>query len=159
MRSPRRTGARGRRWLALPVGVAVVLTGAAAATGDTTTRSDPKNDVRGVPKGEGVDLSSVAAAHGGSGEVVHRISSHYAERVGFNFVRVELNTGLRVGLRLLRQEGRARRGHLQRAQRQARRSGAVQAHLRQDDQPVLQAVGVRQPAALPVAGAHARPGR
>ena len=73
----------------------------AAATGlalaDTTTKTDPKDDVRGAPAGEGFDFRSASAAHAGRDTFTHRVTSWYADMRGYMFVRLELGTDARSG--------------------------------------------------------------
>jgi hypothetical protein len=95
--SSRRTktllSSRTRRLTAVAAACAALLTAAATAVGDTTTRTDPKDDVRGVPVGGGFDFKSATATHGRDGRVmVHNIASYYPDPLGFGAVQLDIDS-------------------------------------------------------------------
>lgn len=94
-RGPMRThtARRARRLAAVTTACAGLLITAAAALGDAVTRTDPKDDVRGVPVGAGFDLKSATATHGSDSRVMlHRIASHFPDPPGFGAVQLDIDS-------------------------------------------------------------------
>lgn len=75
--------------------MAVLAMSAAVGTADTAKRTDPKNDLKGVPSGEGFDFRTASVKHDGR-KLVHRVVSWYGDRMAFPVVRLELQTGARA---------------------------------------------------------------
>lgn len=91
-------------------GCAALLALTAVAMADSTTKTDPKGDLQGVPGGRGgFDFKSASVEHAGRDIYKHRVTSWFSDPEGFPSVRLEIATGggSRPGYMVAKFEGKA----------------------------------------------------